>query len=1390
MDRFISMWKVRELADKVTNVVMNYTEIEGKVREATSDEAWGPTGQQMQELALATFTYEHFPEVMSMLWRRMLHDNRSHWRRTYKCLLLLSYLVRNGSERVVTSAREHIYDLRSLENYTNVDDLGKDQGINVRHKVRELIEFIQDDEKLREERKKAKKNKDKYIGMSSEAAVMGMGGTRSGSAGWGEYSDRSSNWDEPKERNDDDEYTREDSDDDYGHRKPSKENVYRDSEQISSSPPRRSGRPSPDGPAPAGRADGANKPLSISLKSPAKQKPSTPNKKIDLGAAASYGKSSTTPAPPSAGHKSQELLDDLFKTCPVPSPGQPSSLVPEDDFDPRAEEIKPPSRKDSEDFGDFANAFGASQPGVAPAAPAAPVAPLSLPVVAPVETGDGFADFTSAFTGGSAPAASPATQPSSNLDLLSDLGAGPLSFSSMPPMSNTSNMSDLSGMDALTGQLSAVTLQPLGDVLQPQGSGCPKTTTQERLLRALRTFQETLHAIERLKNDNDVRNIKTCFQNVDKYLPGPVTVQKLTNIDEKVLSIEVTDTFTQLLSMLVKYLMPEWPLLKEEILNLCIIEESFELSKEILTLICGFLKSETNRTVLEALADILSRYVKSDMILTAAADVSSRKFEDNNALYRYQTDWECYVQMLVTLPERVANKLEKNTPKEFSHENFSYNLIFHIIRSMDFMSEGCFHEGIRYDMSYLSHLLSKVVINYNMNGNSDAISKFVDILIVWAGNENVEPCKFVKRKLIQALLFHLNRQAIDCLSVIILQKCPIDYKSKEQTISHILGENFDKSKDWSENLSMKIPFYFKPKEYRDTHIIENLIYYISTSNNSEKTITDLILRLGNVWADLRIYNTANINQHMFISLLLVLATKYRVIYHKRKQNWHCVEIKAILFKGMSKHLDLIYKDLRCIGMATTEVMLKLLTEIDEKDKEAVEKLKFEYEEMGQNCVEIANMLKEMPTKCLIDKKHKKPKDAKPRNIDLKDILDTIAEKATGEQRLMENTVVSCAVKTQQQTKEIVKTIIAAKLDALKIINSNCEDLDSDDDLQPYDMGNDVCVNTRKRPHYLRDLIEILTEAKDAESFAAAFAVSEELVTKQLKNDNPKLAVELLDLFIHLEPKYHVDHFDTIKFNTCVVIVCNQSKVCAEHLCKEIHTDVGRYSIATKMFMLDVLSESANRIADVRPQTVEQKTTPQIVTTEEENTNLAAEEVIRRRLINKTRYIHTIQTHPFAKAKRNEFAAVADSFFYPLVGGFGFRQLTLSQHNIKQDFDKILFYKYLQVVGNIILASKNCPKCPQYCAEVVPMLLYMRYTPDPKIQSYVIALVATVVLVLPSLLLRTEFFEAMVEFRSWLTDLLTNVDLTMRLGGPKSETAIFAGQILQLIEKNLGEYNLV
>ncbi|XP_061128324.1 clathrin interactor 1a isoform X2 [Syngnathus typhle] len=177
--KMLNMWKVRELVDKATNVVMNYSEVESKVREATNDDPWGPSGQLMSEISRATFMYEQFPEVMNMLWTRMLRDNKKNWRRVYKSLLLLAHLIRNGSERVVTSAREHLYDLRSLESYHFVDEHGKDQGVNVRQKVKEMVEFVQDDERLREERKKAKKNKDKFVGVSSDSrGYRGYSGDR------------------------------------------------------------------------------------------------------------------------------------------------------------------------------------------------------------------------------------------------------------------------------------------------------------------------------------------------------------------------------------------------------------------------------------------------------------------------------------------------------------------------------------------------------------------------------------------------------------------------------------------------------------------------------------------------------------------------------------------------------------------------------------------------------------------------------------------------------------------------------------------------------------------------------------------------------------------------------------------------------------------------------------------------------------------------------------------------------------------------------------------------------------------------------------------------------------------------------------------------------------
>ncbi|KAF7991454.1 hypothetical protein HCN44_008766 [Aphidius gifuensis] len=381
----MNMWKMRELMDKATNVVMNYTETEAKVREATNDDAWGPTGAMMQELAQATFTYEQFPDVMSMLWKRMLQENKRNWRRTYKALLLLNYLVRNGSERVVTSSREHIFDLRSLENYSYVDETGKDQGINVRHKVRELIDFIQDDDKLRDERKKAKKNKDKYIGMSNEAMGMnfGAGDRWSDNPKWTKPKiDSYNDWDKDIGKNKDNNYDehnnsddgeREDSDNDQQHQ-PHQQQHHHHQQQ---SPNKFS-----------------EKDKSIDKFDKVKKIITTNNnlhinkinrqiKKVDLGAAANFGKEQQQLSNKNTDliktKNKNDILNDLFDNKNNDNNNTRSIIDndDDDDFNPRDNDYTPVVNKINNNFGDFTNAFSG--------------------VNNKNDKNDEFADFTTAF---------------------------------------------------------------------------------------------------------------------------------------------------------------------------------------------------------------------------------------------------------------------------------------------------------------------------------------------------------------------------------------------------------------------------------------------------------------------------------------------------------------------------------------------------------------------------------------------------------------------------------------------------------------------------------------------------------------------------------------------------------------------------------------------------------------------------------------------------------------------------------------------------------------------------------------------------------------------------------------------------------------------------------
>ena len=175
-----------------------------------------------------------------------------------------------------------------------------------------MIDFVQDDDRLRDERKKAKKNKDKYVGMSSDA--MGFRGSRGsgfgssfdsggsssggggGSSGWrdkfqssgpsgfrDQQSDEEGNSRGPSPDNDVNEFRDEDNDNNYSPA-PSQPNSFSGTNKFSDSTT-----------TTAKATTNSSRPTSTSSSSAARNQQQSkttstarPKKTIDLGAAATY----------------------------------------------------------------------------------------------------------------------------------------------------------------------------------------------------------------------------------------------------------------------------------------------------------------------------------------------------------------------------------------------------------------------------------------------------------------------------------------------------------------------------------------------------------------------------------------------------------------------------------------------------------------------------------------------------------------------------------------------------------------------------------------------------------------------------------------------------------------------------------------------------------------------------------------------------------------------------------------------------------------------------------------------------------------------------------------------------------------------------------------------
>lgn len=864
---------------------------------------------------------------------------------------------------------------------------------------------------------------------------------------------------------------------------------------------------------------------------------------------------------------------------------------------------------------------------------------------------------------------------------------------------------------------------------------------------------------------------RSSILNYIRFLPGPVTAQKYSGLDSNA-KLDIV-LYGRILEEIIDKFDRDWPLKDKNSLDpliekLIIVDGAtvFMLWESLRALTTALNETKDERKI-HVISILLENLLKSDAIFSGIVDAC--RYEVSSYMQEEELDqtWSSITQILVSLPNRVSNKLQFDTPKSYTPQVYVKTLCFHISRAISFVNDGLCKCNIEPRTIALSSLISKIVISLKPVN----FICFVDILEEWCF-EN----KKNERRLVENIFRELNSAAIEYIATLFLKRCDPKFDMR-----FVFG-NLLMEQNWRYILTMKIPLM---RYYEDEKLIVNLISYLSCFLN-ENILPELLIKLLEVWSDSSILNHTSVEQHEYITKLIILSVKTCKDHLKQIERDQC---QKLLLSGISVHLECTNIYLRAMGMMTAEICINFLSNADD-----VPKLKFDYDNMPVKVSKLLESLKNLNAS-IVDTKEQYERSGEliTENIIFDslssrkiyelgiecDILPDLEKKLTHE-KIKDS---PCSIKSDSS----IKDNSTRKNEAEQQVEQDCEnasDLDSDDDLAPYDMNDDK-PSKKVRPMYLRDMRDNLTDERtisDPDIFSESLSVCEELILAQLPNDDVSFAIELLQLLVTLKQHCYVENFELVIFKSCVAIVTVYPKECAEFLCKEFYEDVGKYSLSQRLLFLDILAESAKQLSKIHiddtnnvevDTTIKEKRIPsrislfmdveerkkqQVWYEEDIDIDLEASEeqsinwreIIDKRIASRTRRFAHSSLSKAPKTYINHFGNVVSSFFYPLLHGFG-RHDTYKLKNLRifTDQENILLLRFLKTLSAIMLAAQNCPLASKMGKEILELTWIVRNHEEATVRLVVTENVGSVLIAVPKDAIINELFEPLMEIREWL-----------------------------------------
>lgn len=844
------------------------------------------------------------------------------------------------------------------------------------------------------------------------------------------------------------------------------------------------------------------------------------------------------------------------------------------------------------------------------------------------------------------------------------------------------------------------------------------------------------------------------------HLPGPITPEKLCRIDDTDWDYLAKYEFFAIQNELIRLFDDEWPVKKAPNSQSYIIEPnirqlfSMDYSALFVKSTISNIFNPENRIKFDKLLVIFESCLRNEFWLLAAFIDFSYAENPTKAL-DFSDDRDKFIQLLIAAPNKIANYFMGKHSRLFDSEHFSCVLLLALIQALCFIAKtNHIEQRTVFSTGFLGQLFGRIAVDFNLDRTSTILPETFRVILLLTKRS----AEF--KKTLNEMMSQLYRPSLDIIAW---------YTMNFADPIFLLDDNVNTSVDWGFTLKGKM--ILSAPAGIDDNFIRKFIGYLSKYLTQEESC-NVFEDVAKKWSSKLSLKINSMDQHLYFTKILVIAAEL----FQLKQNVKFTEkLTIIIHNGVRNHMEILDENMRAIGMLTAEIILNKFNHQNDADES---KLHFDYDGFANETKELVENIKQFNQSFEINEQNLSETDLE-KSIDIlcnalkeiekeeKEEMDQLKVVQVHAKPSTSSNVRNAAIEVASIALSQSKMGVTLATPKIELLDDDDLDSDDDDDLQPYDMSNDTAVAEEKRPRYLNDIHEALLETEDPEAFEQTIISCAALVELRLPDDDSNIGVDILRLLIEIDERFHVDDFDYHRMTSCVAICCIKPKECAEFLCKQIHAELGRYSIGKKVLMMEILGESAKTLAKLsKPKEKAEKRAPPkktmyslSLTDPSDDTydrlNMA-KRIVQERLEKKTRRFAHPSASIFDGATPNQFAAVAGSFFFPLLFGVGKDELKFHgmDNALKNDTDNILLLNLLKTIGTITFAAQNCPIISRITPEVLQLGFALRFHAESKIRLAVLQMLAAALLVTPKSLLQLHFSVYLVEMKDWLEEYVS------------------------------------